>query len=52
MTQVMFHPHHSPPMQCNANEAPKPAESIYDNLAAQRKVIDQRVVAGPSKTSH
>ena len=35
MTQVMLHPHHSPPMQCNAKEAPVPATPIYDPPAAR-----------------
>ena len=41
---------HFPHMQCK--EAPSPAMSIYVNLTAQRKIIDQRVIVGPSKTSH
>ena len=41
---------HSPCMQCK--ESPKLAKYIYDTPASQRKVIDQRVIAGPLKTSH
>ena len=41
---------HSPGMQCK--ESPKLARSIYDTPAAQRRVIDQRAIEGPSKTSH
>ena len=37
-------------MQCK--EAPSPVMSICDNPAAQHKIIDQRVIARPSKTSH
>ena len=40
----------SPHMQCK--EAPSDIMTIYDNPAAQRKIIYQRVIAGPSKTSH
>ena len=41
---------HSPRMQCK--ESPKPAKSIYNTPTAQRNVIHQHVIAGPSKTSH
>ena len=41
---------HSPRMQCI--EAPSPVMSIYNVPAAQHKIIDQRVIARPSKTSH
>ncbi len=34
-----------PHMQCK--ETPKPARSIYDTPVAQRKAIDQHVIAGP-----
>ena len=43
---------HSKPPVCNAKKLRKPAGAIYDTPTAQRKVIDQRVIAGPSKTSH
>ena len=37
---------------CDANKLQKPASAIYDTPTAQRKVIDRRVIAGPSKISH
>ena len=40
----------SPRMQCK--EALSLVRYIYDIPAAQRKIIDQRVIAGLSKTSH
>jgi hypothetical protein len=40
------------PPVCNANKLQRPASAIYDTPTAQREVIDQRVIAGPSKTSH
>ena len=41
----------NPPV-CNAKKLQKPASAIYDTPTAQRKVIDQHVIAGPSKISH
>jgi hypothetical protein len=41
-----------PPYATQINSKKKPASAIYDTPTAQRKVIDQRVIAGPSKTSH
>jgi hypothetical protein len=43
--------HSIPPYAMQINSK-KPASAIYDTPTAQRKVIDQRVIAGPSKTSH
>ena len=41
-----------PSYAMHGSSAPSPVMSINDVPAAQRKIIDQRVIAGPSKTSH
>ena len=43
---------HSKPPVCNAKKLQKPAGAIYDTPTAQRKVVDQGVIGGPSKMSH
>ena len=48
MTQVMLRPHHSPPMQCNAKEAPILATPVYDPPASRHQTKGQCVIAGQS----